>query len=169
MDLKRHAGHEREIPHAHIYHTILPIVFTTIWILDSLILKLSTFLNKFIPFIIRLPIFILIFIIALIFIQLSHQALFKNHQPPTNVITNGILGYTRNPMYFGIILIYVAFICLSISLIAIAIFILVFLVYNRMVNFEEKLLENMFGEKYLEYKSKVPKWLPNPIKKGINL
>lgn len=97
--------------------------------------------------------------------MLSHQALFKNHQPPNSVIKTSILGYTRNPMYFGIILIYVAFICLSISLISVGIFVLVFLVYNKMVNFEEKLLENMFGNEYLDYKSKVPKWFPIPIKK----
>jgi protein-S-isoprenylcysteine O-methyltransferase Ste14 len=34
-----------------------------------------------------------------------------------------------------------------------------------MVNFEENLLEKMFGEQYLRYKKKVPKWIPNPFKK----
>jgi len=165
MNVKRHDGHEREIPNAHIYHTILPIIFMITWILDSQIFQVSIILNNFVPLIIRFFLFILILIIALIFIMLSHQALFKNHQPPNSVITTGILGYTRNPMYFGIILIYLAFICLSISLISVGIFVLVFLVYNKMVNFEEKLLENMFGDKYLDYKNKVPKWFPIPIKK----
>jgi protein-S-isoprenylcysteine O-methyltransferase Ste14 len=165
MDLKRHAGHEREIPRAHLYHAILPIIFMITWILDSQFLHLSTFLNNFVPFIVRLPIFILIFLIAIIFIELSHRALFKDHQPPNTLLTTGILGYTRNPMYFGILLIYISFICLSISLICIVLFVIVFFFYNRMVNFEEKLLENMFGEKYLDYKSKVPKWFPIPIKK----
>jgi len=34
-----------------------------------------------------------------------------------------------------------------------------------MVNFEEQILENMFGEQYLEYRKKVPKFIPNPFKK----
>ncbi|MFX1406047.1 MAG: methyltransferase family protein [Promethearchaeota archaeon] len=165
MNVKRHDGHEREIPNAHIYHTILPIIFMITWILDSLIFQVSIILNNFVPLIIRFSLFILIFIIAIILIMLSHRALFKNHQPPANVIKTGILGYTRNPMYFGIMLIYVAFICFSISLISVGIFVLVFLVYNKMVNFEEKLLENMFGDKYLDYKSRVPKWFPNIFKK----
>jgi len=62
------------------------------------------------------------------------------------------------------LLIYVAFIFLSLSLISIGLFVLIFLVYNWMANFEEKILENLFGEQFLEYKKKVGKWLPNPLK-----
>jgi len=54
---------------------------------------------------------------------------------------------------------------LSISLICIALFVIVFFVYNWMVNFEEKILENLFGNQWFEYKKKVPKWFPNPFKK----
>ncbi|MFX0057141.1 MAG: methyltransferase family protein [Candidatus Hodarchaeota archaeon] len=164
MNVRRHEGHEREIPHAHFYHIILPIIFMVIWFLDSQIFQISTILNDFLPLMIRFSIFILIIIIAITFIMLSHRALFKNHQPPTKIITSGILGYSRNPMYFGIILIYLAFIFLSISLISIGIFIMIFLVYNRMVNFEENLLEKMFGKDYLDYKKRVRKWFPIPIK-----
>jgi len=165
MNKKRHEGHEREIPNAHIFHAILPIGFAAIWILDSRIFQFSTLLNIFVPFIIRLILFVLVFAIAITFIILSHRALFKSHQPPSSLITNGILGYVRNPMYFGILLIYVALIFFSISLICIGLFVIVFLVYNWMVNFEEKILLDMFGNQFLEYKKKVPKWIPNPFKK----
>jgi len=160
MEVKRHDGHERELPHAHIYHILLPIIFILVWFLDSAFFSISTILNEFVPFIIRLPLFIAIFIIAIIFIMLSHRALFKTHQPSDTLITNGILGYVRNPMYLGILLIYVAFLFLSISLISIAVFILIFLIYKKMVDFEENLLETMFGNKYLEYKKQVSKWIP---------
>ncbi|MFX1411610.1 MAG: methyltransferase family protein [Promethearchaeota archaeon] len=165
MKKERHNGHEREIPNAHLFHIILPIVFIIIWFLDSNIFRISTFLNDFVPFIIRVVLFIIVFVIAITFIMLSHRALFKSHHPPNTLITNGILGYVRNPMYLGILLIYLAFICLSISLISICLFIPIFLVYNWMVNFEENVLENMFNIEYLEYKKKVPKWIPNPFKK----
>ncbi|MFX0041922.1 MAG: methyltransferase family protein [Candidatus Hodarchaeota archaeon] len=165
MKSKRHEGHEREIPNAHIFHAVLPIVFIIIWVLDSNIFQLSIFLNRFVPFLIRLILFMLILATAITFIILSHRALFKSHQPPDSLITSGILRYVRNPMYFGILLIYVAFITLSISLISIGLFIIVILIYNWMVNFEENILENMFGNQFLEYKTKVPKWIPNPFKK----
>ena len=164
MNKKRHEGHEREIPNAHIFHAILPIAFVAIWILDSIIFNFSTFLNNFVLLNIRLILFIIVFGIAITFIMLSHRALFKSHQPPSSLITKGILGYMRNPMYFGILLIYVAFIFFSISLICIGLFFIVILVYNWMVNFEEKILQDMFGNQFLEYKKKVPKWIPNPFK-----
>ena len=165
MNAIRHKGHEREIPHAHIYHASMPVAFFIIWFLDSNIFRISIILNDFVPFLFRLVLFILVIISAITFIMVSHRTLFKSHEVPNSLITNGILGYVRNPMYFGILLIYVAFILLSISLISIGLFVIVFLVYNWMVNFEEKILENMFGKQYLEYRNKVPKFIPNPFKK----
>ncbi|MFX1390071.1 MAG: methyltransferase family protein [Promethearchaeota archaeon] len=166
MDIKRHEGHEREVPNSHIYHTVLPIVFILIWVLDAHLFRFSTFLNKFIPFVLHLILFIVVWVIAIIFIMLSHCTLFKSHHPPDKLITDGILGYTRNPMYFGILLIYVAFLFLSISLISLGFFIVVFLVYNWMVNYEEKILIKMFGEEFITYKKNVSKWIPNPFKKS---
>ena len=165
MNENRHSGHEREIPHAHVYHATMPIAFFIIWFLDSNIFRISTLLDNFIPFLVRLVLFISVFAIAIIFIMLSHRTLFKSHEAPDKLITEGILRYVRNPIYFGILLIYVAFLFLSISLISIGVFAIIFLVYNWMVNFEENILENMFGEEYLRYKNKVSKWIPNPFKK----
>ncbi|MFX0021260.1 MAG: methyltransferase family protein [Candidatus Hermodarchaeota archaeon] len=165
MNVKRHEGHEREAPNSHLYQGLLPVIFILIWFLDSQIFRFSTFLNNFVPFMIRIILFVIVFAISIIFIMLSHSTLFKSHEPSNKLITSGILRYVRNPMYFGILLIYVAFLLLSISLIGIGLFVVVFLVYNWMVNFEEKILENIFGDEYKEYKSRVSKWIPNPLKK----
>ncbi len=164
MESKRHKGADRELPHAHIYHALLPVIFWVVWFLDIQFLQISTFLNNFIPLIIRIVLFACIFAIALIFISKSHNLLFKSHEPPNHVITTGILGYVRNPMYLGILLIYISLIFLCISLISIGVFIVVFLVYNWMVNFEENILEAKFGEEYRIYQKSVPKWIPNPFK-----
>ncbi|MFX1418720.1 MAG: methyltransferase family protein [Promethearchaeota archaeon] len=166
MDVKRHEGHEREVPYGHIYQATLPIVFFLIWFLDSSVFRFSIFLNSYIPFFVRLILFVLILAISITFIMSSHRTIFKSHQPPNKLITNGILGHVRNPMYLGILLIYIAFLFLAISLISIAFFVIVVLVYNWMVNYEEDILENMFGEQYREYKKKVPKWIPSPFKKS---
>ncbi|MHA1670594.1 MAG: methyltransferase family protein [Promethearchaeota archaeon] len=158
-------GHEREIPHAHLYHVLLPIIFMVIWILDTNIFRISTILDNYFPFILRLIFFIVILIIAFSFIQISHKTLFKSHEPPTTLIDEGILGRTRNPMYFGILLIYVACIFLSISLISIGIFLLIFLIYNKMAIFEEKILEEKFGNEFRDYKKRVSRWFPKITKK----
>ena len=165
MESKRHKGVDRELPHAHIYHALLPVIFWVIWFLDFQFFQISTFFNAYIPLIIRIFLAASIFTIALIFISKSHKLLFKSHEPPDHVISTGILHYVRNPMYFGILLIYISLICLSVSLISIGIFAMVFFVYNWMVNFEERILKERFGREYEEYQQSVPKWFPNPFKK----
>jgi len=152
------------MPKTHFYHIIIPITFMVIWILDTNIFRISTILDDYIPFILRFILFIVILIIAYSFIYISHKTLFKSHEPPTTLIYEGILSRTRNPMYFGILLIYVACICLSISLISLVAFIPIFLVYNKMVIYEEKILKGLFGKQFLDYKKNVPRWFPKLIK-----
>ena len=142
---------ERELPHAHLYHILLPAIFWVIWFLDFQFFKISTFLNNYVQLLIRLALFMIIFITALVFIMKSHKLLFRSHEPPDHLIISGIFRYVRNPMYFGILLIYISLICLSISLISIGVFIIVFLVYNWMVNYEESILEARYEQEYRDY------------------
>ena len=54
----------KEFPRAHLIHTILPIIFTIIWMLDTFLFQFSTGLNFFIPEVIRIIIFIIVLIIS---------------------------------------------------------------------------------------------------------
>jgi len=166
VEIEKLSAHDREIPHSHLIQGLSPVIFVIIWILDSDVLFLSVYLNNIIPYLVRLALFLFSLIFALILIFLSHRTLFNKNGPKDTLITGGILKYVRNPLYLGVLLIYVAFIFLSISLISIALFIIIFLIYNRMVNYEEKVLEKLFGEAYLKYKKRVSKWIPNPFKKS---
>uniref|UniRef100_UPI00257DF266 methyltransferase family protein n=1 Tax=Candidatus Borrarchaeum sp. TaxID=2846742 RepID=UPI00257DF266 len=64
------------------------------------------------------------------------------------------------PLYLGVLLVYIGFILGTFSLISVAVFVLVALIHNKLATYEEQDLERIFGEKYLEYKSRVPKWIP---------
>ncbi|MBD3213147.1 MAG: DUF1295 domain-containing protein [Candidatus Lokiarchaeota archaeon] len=160
--MSKHAGHERELPHNHLYQILLPMIFITIWFLDTQLFQFSTILNQYLPLVIRFIGFALLLVTALFFIYSSHQTIFKSNNPPNTLIREGILKYTRNPMYFGILLIYLSLIALSLSLISIGVFIFVFLAYNKIADYEGKILEDLFGEEYLKYKSEVSKWIPLP-------
>ena len=149
-----------EAPHGHLKQGLSAIGFAVIWILDSFIFSFSTVLNSVIPWIVRLIWFIILIAIAYLFIRASHNVLFRQPENKNDLITDGILGHTRHPMYFGVLLIYLACIFLSISLIAIGLWIVIIVIYDKLATFEEKQLENLFGDKYLEYKKKVPKWIP---------
>jgi protein-S-isoprenylcysteine O-methyltransferase Ste14 len=163
MNYRSINGHKREVPHSHLIHGLLPIIFTTIIILDSLVFNWTTVLTEFIPLWLRLSFLVFFLSIGLILIISSHKVLFHDNGPSETPITNGILKRVRNPMYLGILMIYIAFMLFSLSLISIGFFVIVVILYNRMVNFEEKILERLFGDQFLEYKSNVPKWIPNLI------
>ncbi|QEE15539.1 isoprenylcysteine carboxylmethyltransferase family protein [Promethearchaeum syntrophicum] len=154
---------EREAPRTHLILITTPIIFALVSILDGEVLHWSTQLNDVVPLYLRIIFCIIFVLMALVLIQISHKTLFKDNQPPAKVLTKGIFKFVRNPMYLGILLIYVAVICFSISLISIGVFIIIFFVYNKMVKVEEKILEEIFGNEFLEYKEKVPRWIPKFI------
>ena len=78
----------------------------------------------------------------------------------TRIVTTGPFKYTRNPMYLGLttMLIGTAMLLGTFSpLLVIPIFFII--VHTQFVLREEKLMEEWFGEPYLEYKKKTPRWL----------
>ncbi len=149
-----------EAPHSHLKQGLSIIVFMTIWTLDSLVFSFSTIMNSFVPELVRFILFIIIIAVAYAFIHASNNSLFRHPENKDDLITDGILGHVRNPMYFGVLLIYLACILLSISLISIAIWIIIIVIYDNLATYEGKQLEELFGQQYLEYKEKVPKWIP---------
>ena len=92
--------------------------------------------------------------------KLSGNAVFPHDQEEKPLAKTGIFAYVRNPMYLGIPLIFIAFIFLTLSLISIIPIVITMFLFNYMVKFEEKDLEKIFGQEYLEYKRKVPRWFP---------
>ena len=81
-------------------------------------------------------------------------------QPANSLQSTGIYKFTRNPMYLGLILLYLSLTCFignwwNIILLPILILILEMYVIKR----EEKYLERRFGESYVDYKKKVRKWV----------
>jgi len=163
MHIKRHEGHEREFPHAHIYHALLPIIFMAIWFLDSQIFHITTILNEFIPLIVRFPLFIIILIIAITFILVSHRVLFHSHQPPDSLITTGIMSYLRNPMYFGFFLIYEGTGIATASWLVMVFALIIAVLQNYfMIPPEERMCLKKFGESYQAYMDETPKWIGVP-------
>ena len=79
------------------------------------------------------------------------------------LVTYGIFGWVRNPLYVGNFLIWLGFgvgsgvwwfLPLAVILFAVE--------YTFIVRYEEGVLESIFGAEYLEYKQRTPRWLPRP-------
>lgn len=82
------------------------------------------------------------------------------------LVTYGIFGWTRNPLYVGNFFIWMGFVVISGVLwflpVAIALFALE---YTLIVAYEEGVLESIFGAEYLQFKATTPRWVPRPPKR----
>ncbi len=79
------------------------------------------------------------------------------------LVTYGPFAWSRNPLYNGNFFIWMGFAVISGVFWFLPIAIILFGVeYSLIVRFEEGVLESTFGEEYLDYKSRTPRWLPRP-------
>ena len=81
-------------------------------------------------------------------------------RPTTAIVADGPYAGSRNPMYLGMVFIYIGVAFLMQSAWALILLPLVILGMNWLVIAkEEKYLAGKFGESYLAYKSKVRRWI----------
>jgi protein-S-isoprenylcysteine O-methyltransferase Ste14 len=77
------------------------------------------------------------------------------------LVTYGVFSWSRNPLYNGNFLIWMGFVVISGVLWFLPIAIFLFAIeYSFIVRYEEGVLESIFGEEYLVYKRRTPRWLP---------
>jgi protein-S-isoprenylcysteine O-methyltransferase Ste14 len=79
------------------------------------------------------------------------------------LVTYGIFAWMRNPLYVGNFLIWMGFTVISGVLWFIPIAVVLFAIeYSLIVRYEEGVLESIFGQEYLKYKERTPRWFPRP-------
>lgn len=109
---------------------------------------------------------ILNFGIAFYFLSTSLTKFFKTRntvvliKPASSLQTSGVYGISRNPMYVGLIFVYLGVTCFIgnwWNIILLPLLILVIQLY--VIRSEEEYLERAFGDQFLDYKKKVRRWL----------
>jgi protein-S-isoprenylcysteine O-methyltransferase Ste14 len=84
----------------------------------------------------------------------------RTDRPVPRLTTQGPFGYSRNPAYLSLVMIYAGISALKNSLWAILFLPLVVYVIGReVIGREEQYLERTFGEEYLAYKARVRRWV----------
>lgn len=78
----------------------------------------------------------------------------------TALVTGGVYGYTRNPMYLGLVLV-VAGTALLLGTIGalVPLPLFVWILQGGYIRPEERLLTETFGRQYLQYTERVRRWL----------
>jgi protein-S-isoprenylcysteine O-methyltransferase Ste14 len=78
----------------------------------------------------------------------------------TAVVTGGPYRFTRNPMYAGFTLMYLAISALANALVPVLLLPAVQQLMRRgVIEREERYLERKFGDEYLQYKGRVRRWI----------
>lgn len=78
----------------------------------------------------------------------------------TALVTDGIYGWTRNPMYLAMALLYIAIALAVDSLVTMLLLIpLLVLLHYGVIRREERYLERKFGESYRIYRQRVRRWI----------
>ena len=79
------------------------------------------------------------------------------------LVTYGAFAWCRNPLYVGNFLAWMGFTVVSGVFWFLPIAIIVFAIeYTLIVRYEEGVLESIFGQEYLDYKSRTPRWFGRP-------
>lgn len=79
------------------------------------------------------------------------------------LVTYGIFSWMRNPLYVGNLLAWIGFVTGSGVLWFLPVALLLFAIeYSLIVRYEEGVLESIFGQEYVAYKQRTPRWMPRP-------
>ena len=153
-----------EHPFGDTGQLILLGFFLIVWITDSFFLRTSTFLSDHVPLYIRLVFLGLALVTAAYLSMLGHDAVGRE-QRGTKVVSSGAFRYVRHPLYSACLLFYLGLAVSTASIFSLAFFVVIFVFYNYIAGYEERLLDEKFGEEYRTYKRRTGKWVPG-IGKG---
>ena len=160
---KKRSGLGSEHPLCDRVQLIMMILFFIVWGIDSLsffIFKYSTvFINIISLPILSLPAFFTM-VFGLYLIAKSHNVVLVKKTEKPRFIDSGVYSFVRHPMYLGILIFCLSFFFVSLSISSLGIWLLFFIIYDRMATFEENDLVRTLGKKYINYQSRVPKWFP---------
>jgi protein-S-isoprenylcysteine O-methyltransferase Ste14 len=134
------------------------LVFAAVWIVDSFFLHYALNVLGLTVLVVTVPLGILTFAAGITLTRKSEEVVFHNHAE--SVIDTGVYSYVRHPMYLGSLLILLGFTVTTLSILSLFVWVALFLFLDRMAAYEERDLTILLGQPYVDYRKRVPKWLP---------
>lgn len=152
-----------EHPFGDAGQAVLMALFMAVWLGDSFFLHAERTLAGSVHWAVRLAILIVTVALATWLFRSGHAAM-RDEQRPVRVLKSGAFRRLRHPLYLSVLLVYLGLSLATQSLWSLAVTLLIFLFLNHIAAFEEQVMEEKFGDEYLEYKAKTGRWWPRLIK-----
>jgi protein-S-isoprenylcysteine O-methyltransferase Ste14 len=134
-------------------------LFLLVWIGDSFVSPRTTFLASRVPLPVRLLVLALALGAAVLLVRSGHRAV-DHGRHAEGVVSDGAFRYLRHPLYLGSVLFYLGLAVSTASLAALALTFGIFAFYDHIATYEERWLEDRYGEVYRAYRSRTGKWWP---------
>ena len=160
---RRHEGRDDlagEYRYGDLGQVILLFIFLAVWITDCFLFSYSSFLSKYIPLYVQIPLGGAILIASGYLAKAGLKTVFDEVREEPSVIKKGVFGVVRHPIYLASIMFYLALLLFGFSISAAIVWIVIIAFYHFIARHEEKLLLEKFGDAYSEYMKQVPMWLP---------
>ncbi|UCD20491.1 MAG: isoprenylcysteine carboxylmethyltransferase family protein [candidate division WOR-3 bacterium] len=135
-------------------------MFLIVWIIDSFTLRYSTFAAEYVSAYIRVSLALIFLGLSIFLVTEGMRIVFGEKRKIPAVITKGVFGRMRHPLYLGSILFYVGLWTFTLSLFSALLIVGIIVFYHFIARHEEKLLVAKFGEEYEQYMRSVPMWIP---------
>lgn len=139
---------------------ILACSFFAVWIADTFFFKYTIFLNQHVPLGVRIPVGIVLLLLAGYLAARGHSIVFGKEKQKPEVINEGVFSIVRHPMYLSELLLYLGLLMLSLSLAAAFVWVIAIGFLHYISRYEEKLLIARFGADYERYMREVAMWIP---------
>jgi protein-S-isoprenylcysteine O-methyltransferase Ste14 len=157
-----------EHPFGDTGQIILFILFVILWVADSFFLRRTTFLSTSVPLILRIVVAVIVWTAGVWLVKAGHVVVNEGERPQ-EVVRSGAFRYVRHPLYLGSLLLYLGFTIVTLSLLSLGMFVVIFLFYDAIARYEERLLLAKFGEPYRHYSRVAGRWLPKSLGGGAGV
>jgi protein-S-isoprenylcysteine O-methyltransferase Ste14 len=77
----------------------------------------------------------------------------------TELVTTGLFAYSRNPIFFGMLLALLGLLLIVPDAFTLMFFVVGFILMDVQIRLEEEYLQRMHGSSYLSYKEKTRRWI----------
>jgi protein-S-isoprenylcysteine O-methyltransferase Ste14 len=82
-----------------------------------------------------------------------------DYEERTTRVDEGIFKLSRNPVFLGVLLIYLGIFLIAPNVLSFTLFALCYFILQIQSRLEEEYLEDIHGKTYLDYKKKVRRWI----------